>query len=205
MALIRAVKVESPQQKNETPSAARGSAPEPPPLPSMRVPKGAHAAPANDVARVAPAKPARPREADPDAAREWALRAAETKARIEAAEEREWLAQLEKIKASERALAAAQASAADAEEETEWRALRERAAQAEQREWEQALARARAMPVDSVRARQPARPPKPGAQSSTPRQLAPATPTTSGVTFTPFGHVAQSVPPPARGRVVSWP
>lgn len=120
------------------PAPAKPAAPSarPPPLPSMRVPKGAV------------------RHEESDADREWALRAAESKARIAAAEEREWQAHIAKIKAE---LAAAEARARTSEEE-EWSSLRKRSGaptrSAEEREWAELVARARTRAVDA----QPSKP-----------------------------------------------
>jgi hypothetical protein len=222
MAVIHAVEVEGPQRavalaskpsdaSNVRPPplpSTRGARPEPPA--SMRVPKGTGQALADEHSEI---KPAKPRQ-DADSGREWALRAAETKARIAAAEEREWLAQLAEVKAA----------AATQEEEAEWRALRERAALAEQREWEVAIARARAAAVNTPpatpRAKPPTRPARPGRSPTVsqfaPRmpgvQAAPSTPSapvvsTAAIVFTPFGHVALATSAPAlpRGQVVAWP
>jgi hypothetical protein len=109
---------------------------QPPPLPSMRVPKGSV------------------RHDESDADREWTLRAAESKARIAAAEEREWQAQIAKVKA---ALAAS--------EEDEWSSLRMRSGQAtrsaEEREWAELMARARTRSVAAQPSRpRPQRPPR---------------------------------------------
>jgi hypothetical protein len=102
---------------------------QPPPLPSMRVPKGSV------------------RHDESDADREWTLRAAESKARIAAVEEREWRLQIAKVKA---ALAASEAD--------EWSSLRKRSGEptrsAEEREWAELMARARTRAGDA----QPARP-----------------------------------------------
>jgi hypothetical protein len=118
-----------------------------------------------------------------DADREWLLRAAESKARLEAAEMREWEALLTKAKA---ALASTEA--------VEWRALRERtdelgsraappastlAASAEEREWQELLARAKASAVVAVSA-------------------------TPGVT-PPRARPPRRAPPAPRQMVVSWP
>jgi hypothetical protein len=109
----------------------------PPPLPSMRVPKGT----------------VRQAESE-DADREWALRATESKARIAAAEERAWQAQLLKAKAL-----------LEAQEEQEWSSLRMRSGaptrSAEEREWAELMLRARARSIDPQPARpRPQRPPR---------------------------------------------
>jgi hypothetical protein len=120
----------------------------PPPLPSMRVPKGT----------------VRHAEAD-DSDREWALRAAESKARIAAAEEREWQAQLAKA----RALLATQ-------EEEEWSSLRKRSGaptrSAEEREWAELMTRARTRSVDARAPR--TRPQRPPRRKPAPLPLTPA-------------------------------
>jgi hypothetical protein len=183
-----------PVPRRTTPSGEQPTSlhPAAAPLESMRVPKGT----------VPP---------DPDAAREWALRAAETKARIEAAEQREWQAQLARVKAEE-----ARA------EEAEWRALRDRAAQAEAREWQELLAKARRASITTPRAAPPARPARPSQQPAA-QTVATATPDprvagaraasvpaqpqpvpTAG--FAPFGPVTPAVATQQpTGRVVSWP
>jgi len=213
MVVTRAVEIEGPQ-----PTVPRTSSPtdksnvRPPPLPSMRVQRSTASARANDTQELADVKSGvksvKPRTLDAEVGREWALRAAETKARIAAAEEREWQVQLARVKATQ----------ADAEE-AEWRTLRDQAALAEQREWEVAMARARAAAVSTPRAKPPARPSRPSRPStvSQPVAVAPVlAPTVSSpvppsaapaVTFSPFGHVTQAAPVSGtpRGHVVSWP
>jgi hypothetical protein len=118
---------------------------QPPPLPSIRVPKGTV------------------RHDESDAEREWTLRATESKARIAAAEEREWQAQMAKVKA---ALAASEAD--------EWSSLRKRSGQptrsAEEREWAELMARARTSSVVA----QPSRTRPPRRSKPAPHPLAPA-------------------------------
>lgn len=210
MAVTRAVEVDGPQRTIALASKPGDSSNvRPPPLPSMRVPKGSASAAVDEHSEV---KPAKTRQVDTDAAREWAQRAAETKARIAAAEEREWLAQLAKVKATATAVQARGSTPEPSDEEAEWRALRETAALAEQREWEVAMARARAAVVSTPRAKPPTRPTKPGRPTAV--QAAPITPaaastpllarapegvfrpapalSSTAIVFTPFGHVVQA-------------
>lgn len=125
---------------NDAPDSGVVSTAQPPPLPSMRVAKGARH---------------RADEEDDELQHEWQRRAEETRARIAAQDERakaEREARAAEDEAREWREMVALAKAADAvSEEDEWAALRAHVAEqnriAEEREWQELMQRARAVPT----------------------------------------------------------